>query len=95
VKAVFWAYGLPALLVVSVIESMLLVGGYFPGGTVIFIDVVLAEIILETAVAIGVVVSGRVCLCASQCFGNWPSDCCRAVFNFGLVHESRFLPGCA
>jgi hypothetical protein len=62
---------------------------------VVFTAVTHAEIILETAVAIGVVVSGCVCACSGRCFGNWPSDCCRAVSHFGLVYESRFLPGCA
>ena len=74
---------------------MLLVDGYFPGGTVIFIAAVLAETISETAAAIGVAVSGYVCPCSGRRFGNWGGYSFRAVSDFGLVYESRFLPGCA
>jgi len=74
---------------------MLLVGGYFPGGTVIFIAVVVAETIPEAAVAIDMAVSGCVCACAGWCFRNWPSDCYRVVFDFGFVYESCLLSGSA
>ena len=75
--------------------SMLLVGEYFPGGTVIFIAVILTEVTLEAAVAIGVAVSGYVCPCSGRRFGNRSGYNFRVVSDFGFVYESRFLPGCA
>src|SRR3989344_7481936 len=43
VKNWFDIYGLPVLFASSVVESMLLVGNYFPGVFVIFVSVILAD----------------------------------------------------
>jgi len=43
VKDWFAIYGLPVLFISSILESMLLIGSYFPGVFVIFISVILAR----------------------------------------------------
>lgn len=45
-------YGLPVVFVSSIVEGMLLLGGYFPGVFVIFVAVVLAESATQAALAV-------------------------------------------
>lgn len=65
IETLFQTFGLPALFVVSVIEAMLVIGGYFPGGLVIVIAVVLADsavgAVTTVAVAIAGLFIGHVC----------------------------------
>jgi membrane protein DedA with SNARE-associated domain len=54
----FNEYGLPALFVCSILEGLLLIGGYFPGVFVIFIGVVLADSPMEALLAMTVATAG-------------------------------------
>jgi membrane protein DedA with SNARE-associated domain len=58
VKDLFGTYGLPVLFFSSIIESMLLLGGYFPGVFVIFISVIVATSIKEAIVVVTVATIG-------------------------------------
>lgn len=51
-KELLGDYGLPILLVSAMLEGMLLVGAYFPGLFVICVSVLLADSVVEAAVAI-------------------------------------------
>lgn len=57
-EKLFDLYGLPILFLNSIVESMLLVGGYFPGTFVIFIGIVLADTALEAVIVIAVAIAG-------------------------------------
>lgn len=50
----FDKYGLPALFFSSILEGLLLVGGYFPGVFVIFLGVLVADSPYEAVQAVGV-----------------------------------------
>jgi membrane-associated protein len=58
VRGWFGAYGLPVLFVSSIVESMLLIGSYFPGVFVIFISVLLAKSVTEVVIATTVATVG-------------------------------------
>jgi membrane protein DedA with SNARE-associated domain len=58
IKTVFSSFGLPALLAISIIEATLVIGGYFPGGLVIVVAVVLANSIPEAFATIAVAITG-------------------------------------
>lgn len=54
----FAQYGLPIFLVSSILEGMLLVGGYFPGVFMIFLGIILTESSSEAAMVVSVVIVG-------------------------------------
>ncbi|MFA4819264.1 MAG: VTT domain-containing protein [Patescibacteria group bacterium] len=58
VKTWFDTYGLPVVFLSSIVEGVLLVGGYFPGVFVIFLGVILADSILQAAMVVAVVTAG-------------------------------------
>jgi membrane protein DedA with SNARE-associated domain len=58
IKTVFSTFGLPALFAISIVEAMLVIGGYFPGGLVIVVAIVLADSIPEATVTIAVAITG-------------------------------------
>jgi len=58
VKALFDTYGLPILFLSSIVEGVLLVGGYFPGIFVIFLGVILTDSISQAMVVVAVVTAG-------------------------------------
>ena len=58
IKTAFNSFGLPALFVISIIEAMLVIGGYFPGGLVIVIAVVLANSTPEATATVAVAITG-------------------------------------
>ena len=54
----FDSYGLPAVLLGSFIEGILLVGNYFPGAFIIFLGVILASSIPQAVAVVAVVTVG-------------------------------------
>lgn len=58
VQGWFDSYGLPAVLLGSFIEGILLVGNYFPGAFIIFLGVILASSIPQAVAVIAVVTVG-------------------------------------
>lgn len=53
----FQEYGLIVFFIIAILEGLLLIGWYFPGGTVLFVGVVLAGNDLELVIANGLIIS--------------------------------------
>lgn len=60
VKKWFDLYGLPILFLSSILEGMLLIGGYFPGVFVIFLAIILSDSGPEAVVAVAVASLGLI-----------------------------------
>ena len=58
IKTVFNSFGLPALFAISIVEAMLVIGGYFPGGLVIVVAVILSDSIPEVTATVAVAIAG-------------------------------------
>ncbi len=54
----FQVYGLPVIFLSSMIEGMLLVGGYFPGVFMIFLGVIFSTSLVQAGVVVSVVTAG-------------------------------------
>lgn len=54
----FEVYGLPVIFLSSMIEGMLLVGGYFPGVFMIFLGVIFSKSLIQAGITVAAVTAG-------------------------------------
>jgi membrane protein DedA with SNARE-associated domain len=84
IQVLFDLYGLPVLFLSSIIEGLLLVGGYFPGSFVIILGVLFADSALGAAGAVLVVMTGLyIAHCSNFFLGKYGLH--RMLVRFGLT----------